>query len=114
MKRILTNQMIGSFIHGCKVIETKWALVAWCCNLSCETLLFGRMEHRLLVWFNPDHFKGNLYYAWYLCIHSTTQPLHQGTGKAGKMSPEDSLAVAGCGVQVQVPIPERAVRFSCL
>ena len=104
MKRILTNQMIGSFIHGCKVIETKWALVAWCyCNLSCETLLFGRMEHRLLVWFNPDHFKGDRYYAWYLCIHSTTQ-----------MSPEDSLAVAGRGVQVQVPIPERAVRFSCL
>ena len=52
------------------------------------------MEHRLLVWFKPVHLKGDRYYVGYQCIHYTTQPLHQGTGKAGKMRPEELLAVA--------------------
>ena len=30
------------------------ALVAQCCNLSCETLLFGWMDLRSLVWCKPD------------------------------------------------------------
>ena len=34
---------------------TKIVLAAQCCNPSREMLLFGRIEYKLLVWFNPDH-----------------------------------------------------------
>ena len=63
------------------IIETNnknQVLIVMCCNLSCETLLLKQMEYMLLVWFNPDHWKGNPRFVENLRIHSTTQPLHQG------------------------------------
>ena len=55
------------------------------------------MEPRLLVWFNPDYNLG------YLCIHSTTQPLHQGAGDARKMKPEEFLAKVELKVMGSIP-----------
>ena len=57
------------------------ALVVQFCNPSHGTLMFGWMEHRLLVWFSPDHWKG---YMRYLSKHSTTQAQHQGAGRCSK------------------------------
>ena len=69
--------------------DNKLALVAQCCNLNRETLV----KHRLLVWFNPDHWKGDRHYVGYLCKHSTSQPLYQGTGKCQK---NETRRVACC------------------
>ena len=65
------------------------------------------MKHMLLVWFNPDHLKGDRHYTGYLCIHSTTKPLHQGAVTAGETRPEELLAIVEC--KVAGLILERAV-----
>ena len=48
------------------------------------------------------------HYAGYLCIHSTTQPQHQGAGYAGKTKPEELLVER----KVTGLIPREDVAFS--
>ena len=48
----------------------------------------------------------------YLRMHSTTQPLHHGTGNARKMKPDELLEVELKVVTLIIPM--RAIRFSRL
>ena len=68
------------------------------------------MEYRSLVWFNPDLKKGDHHYVGYLCIHSTTQPLHQGGGNAEKTKPEESFTKVDH--KVVGSIPREDIAFS--
>ena len=64
------------------------------CSLSHETLLNRQMEHRLLVWFNPDHQKGDRHY-WGTCAYFP--PLSHFTRaleNARKIMPEETLGGA--------------------
>ena len=66
----------------------KRALVAQCCNLSCEKLLFEQMEHALLVWFIQTTRKANAT-MWGICAQIL--PLSHYTKMPGKQSQKSCL-----------------------
>ena len=70
-------------------IEAKRALAAQCLNPCHRTLLFGVNEAQVVGLDWPDHKKSDHHYTG--CMHSTTQPPHQGAGNARKTEPEESL-----------------------
>ena len=81
-------KFLGGTILEHKVCQWKRALAAQCCNPKSGTLLFR------WIWSTGCGLKHSTRKATarYLCIRPTTQPLHQGAGKAGITRPEELCA----------------------
>ena len=76
-------------------ISDQLARVAQCCNLSCETLLFGKIRSFGSILGQPRVHCSGCGYPADQSIHLTTQPLYQGAGEAGKIDQEELLQSAG-------------------
>ena len=98
-----------SSVASTKILQKKFerALVAQCCNLSREMLLFGWKKHRMVVRIAPNHKKATTLRS--LRHNSPNQLLYQCAGNFCPIQLEQSLM----GQKVLLKTPMNNAEFTC-